>query len=153
MRLLNQIRYFLLTASLVVFMATAIAFGTFPANSLAAPALDAPSNQIAWGWGKGKAVGKNLEGKIQEGSSEITGDPKDEIVGKMKQTESQVRNFAEDIKETATTNPKIKAYTKNIEGKFQDAAGTISGNNRAQEIGKAKQREAQKLSIEANNKS
>lgn len=151
MRLLNYFKQFFLAASLIVFMATAIAFGMAPANSWAATSVSQPSTQIAWGWGRGKAVGKNLEGKAQEGSSQITGDPKDQIVGKMKQTESQARNVAEDMKESVS--PKIKAYTKNIEGKFQDAAGTISGNNRAQEIGKAKQQEAQKLSIEAENKS
>ncbi|MEB3310509.1 MAG: CsbD family protein [Snowella sp.] len=151
MRLLNQIRYFLVTTSLVIFLATAIALGIPPAQSWAAPSEGQLPTQIAWGWGRGKAVGKNLEGKAQEGFSKVTGDPKDQIVGKMKQTESQARNVAEDMKDSV--NPKIKAYTKNIEGKFQDAAGTISGNTRAQEMGKAKQRETQQLIIEAENNS
>ena len=41
---------------------------------------------------------KNLEGKTQESLGNLTGDRKDQIVGKAKQVESKTRNFLEDAK-------------------------------------------------------
>ncbi len=42
---------------------------------------------------------KDIEGKAQEAIGNITGDPKDQMMGKAKQVESQARNTAEDIKD------------------------------------------------------
>ncbi|WP_324282597.1 hypothetical protein VKI22_03000 [Cyanobacterium aponinum UTEX 3221] len=48
--------------------------------------------------GHSKAVTKNIEGKTQETIGNITGDLNGQVMGKAKQTESQVRNMIEDIK-------------------------------------------------------
>ncbi|WP_042491051.1 CsbD family protein [Anabaena sp. PCC 7108] len=48
--------------------------------------------------GRAKAVSKNIEGKTQAAAGNITGDLKDQVVGKAKQAESQVRNTVEDVK-------------------------------------------------------
>jgi uncharacterized protein YjbJ (UPF0337 family) len=48
---------------------------------------------------KAKAVAKNIEGKVQEAASEVTGDPSDKAEGKAKQGESKVRHTAENVKD------------------------------------------------------
>jgi uncharacterized protein YjbJ (UPF0337 family) len=48
---------------------------------------------------KAKATAKNVEGKIQEGVGNLTGDPKDQAEGKAKQGEAKVRHAAEDVKD------------------------------------------------------
>lgn len=48
---------------------------------------------------RAKATGKNIEGKAQEMMGNITGDPKDQAEGKMKQNEATVRHAAEDVKD------------------------------------------------------
>jgi uncharacterized protein YjbJ (UPF0337 family) len=92
---------------------------------------------------RAEAMTKNLEGKAQETLGNITGDPKDQIMGKAKQLESQARNKAEDIKDKAKLNGRQKAISKNIEGKIQEATGNITGNSKDQMMGKAKQLESQ----------
>ena len=47
------------------------------------------------------ATAKNVEGKIQEAVSEITGDPKDKIEGQAKQDEAAARHTREDLKDKA----------------------------------------------------
>jgi uncharacterized protein YjbJ (UPF0337 family) len=49
--------------------------------------------------GRAKAVEKNVEGKLQEAAGNITGNRKDQMMGKAKQVESQARNAAEDLKD------------------------------------------------------
>lgn len=46
-----------------------------------------------------EAVAKNIEGKIQEAVSEITGDPKDKIEGRAKQDEAAAIHVQEDVKD------------------------------------------------------
>jgi uncharacterized protein YjbJ (UPF0337 family) len=48
---------------------------------------------------RAKAVAKNVEGKVQEGIGEVTGDPKDKAEGKAKQAEAKVRHGVEDAKD------------------------------------------------------
>ncbi|MGE5660226.1 MAG: CsbD family protein [Actinomycetota bacterium] len=48
---------------------------------------------------RAKATGKNIEGMAQEALGNITGDPKDQAEGKMKQNEAKVRHAAEDVKD------------------------------------------------------
>ncbi|HEY9892614.1 MAG TPA: CsbD family protein [Candidatus Sericytochromatia bacterium] len=48
-----------------------------------------------------EAVAKNIEGKIQEAASEITGDPKDKIEGQTKQDEAAAIHTREDLKDRA----------------------------------------------------
>jgi len=46
-----------------------------------------------------KATAKNIEGKVQEAVGEVTGDPKDKVEGRAKQTEAKARHTTEDIKD------------------------------------------------------
>jgi uncharacterized protein YjbJ (UPF0337 family) len=46
-----------------------------------------------------KAVAKNIEGKIQEGIGNISGDPKDQAEGKGKQAQANVEHTIEDAKD------------------------------------------------------
>lgn len=46
-----------------------------------------------------KATAKNLEGKVQEATGQVTGDPKHEAEGKAKQTEAKVKHATEDVKD------------------------------------------------------
>lgn len=50
---------------------------------------------------RAKAVAKNIEGKVQEAVSEITGDPKDKAEGQAKQDEAAMRHAVEDLKDKA----------------------------------------------------
>ncbi|MBD2363216.1 MULTISPECIES: CsbD family protein [Nostocaceae] len=46
-----------------------------------------------------EATIKNIEGKLQEGIGEITGNPSDRAEGKAKQVEAQVIHTTENIKD------------------------------------------------------
>lgn len=47
------------------------------------------------------AVAKNIEGKIQEGVSELTGSKKDKLEGQAKQDEAAAMHLREDLKDKA----------------------------------------------------
>jgi uncharacterized protein YjbJ (UPF0337 family) len=142
----QQLRSFFLTMSLTVLLATSIAFGFGPANGWAATSLtqlvSQTQTQIAT-MNRAEAITKNVEGKVQEAIGNMTGDPKDQIMGKAKQVESQGRNAAEDIKDKMKLKGRAEAVTKNIEGKVQEARGKATGNRNDQVAGKAKQVESQ----------
>jgi uncharacterized protein YjbJ (UPF0337 family) len=143
----QQVRKFLLTASLTLVISMATAFCFTSEESWAATSrilsISQPQGQIAFGSGRAKAVTKDIEGKTQEAIGNITGDPKDQMMGKAKQAESRVRNAAEDVKDSMRLEGRAKAVTKNVEGKLQEAAGNITGNTKDQVVGKAKQAESQ----------
>lgn len=46
-----------------------------------------------------KATAKNVEGKVQEGVGNVTGDPETKAKGKAKQAEAETRHAAEDVKD------------------------------------------------------
>lgn len=48
---------------------------------------------------RAKNAAKNVEGKVQEGIGNVTGDPEDKAAGKAKQGEAEVRNAGEDVKD------------------------------------------------------
>ena len=48
---------------------------------------------------KAKATAKNIEGKVQEGMGNLTGDPKNQTEGRAKQAEAKVRHSVEDAKD------------------------------------------------------
>lgn len=48
-----------------------------------------------------EAVAKNIEGKVQEAASEITGDQKDKLEGQAKQDEAASIHLREDLKDKA----------------------------------------------------
>lgn len=131
-----------LTTILVITLAfsfgTEKSWATMPINQLINPSQPqiAMTNRI-------KATAKDIEGKTQEAIGNVTGDPKDQMMGKAKQVESKVRNVAEDIKDKTQPQGRTKAVTKNLEGKAQEAKGNITGDRQDQLAGKAKQTESQ----------
>jgi len=144
---IQQFRRFLFTSSLAIMLATIIAFSfnykdSWAANSIT-QIISQPQTQIATIDNRIEAITKNLEGKAQEAIGNISGDPKDQIVGKAKQAESQAINAAEDIKDNIKLKGRAKAITKNLEGKAQEARGEATGNRKDQVVGKAKQVESQ----------
>ena len=147
MSLFHQIRRFCFTIILTIIVAITIAFDFETANSWAVPSslssLSQPQHQIAWGWGRAKAVTKDIEGKTQETIGNITGNRKDQMMGKIKQTESQILNAVEDTKDSMRLQERTKAVTKSVEGKAQEAVGNITGNRKDQMMGKVKQAEGQ----------
>ncbi|MGE5655782.1 MAG: CsbD family protein [Actinomycetota bacterium] len=50
---------------------------------------------------RAKAVGKNIEGKLQEVWGNLTGSKKDQAEGKAKQAEAAARHAVEDVKDAA----------------------------------------------------
>lgn len=119
-------------------------FSFNPANSWAVTnqVISPPQLEIAF-MNRAKAMAKDVEGKAQEAVGNITGDPKDQIMGKAKQAESKARNTAEDLKDNMKLKGRTKAVTKNIEGKTQFELGKATGDRQAQVAGKAKQVESQ----------
>lgn len=47
-----------------------------------------------------KATAKNIEGKAQEASGNITGDKKDQLAGKAKQVQASGEHALEDLKDS-----------------------------------------------------
>ncbi len=146
MILLQPLRCFFLRLSLVVVLSTTLAFGFGTADSLAATSslasISAPQSKLIalWGWG-GKA--KEIEGRAQEAVGNITGDPKDQVMGKAKQVEGQLRGAAADVQDKVQLKGRAKAITKNIEGKTQAGIGKATGDLKDQVAGTAKQIESQ----------
>lgn len=47
------------------------------------------------------AIAKNIEGKVQEAMSEVTGDPRDKVEGQAKQDQAAAMHAKEDLKDKA----------------------------------------------------
>lgn len=121
MMLLQLVRQFFLTISLVLLLGTFTAFTSD--DSLATTFLTQPisltQTQIAT-MNRVEATTKNIEGKVQETLGNVTGNKKDQFMGKAKQAESKVRNAVEDIKDVSRKQ-ESKAVIKNIEAKTEKA--------------------------------
>ena len=145
-----HLRRFFITMTLSIMLAITIAFDFGHADSWAmslSPQINSqPQTQIA-NLNRIENFNKNLEGKAQETIGNITGNSKDQIVGKAKQVESQVRNSAEDLKDKAKLQGRAKAVAKNLEGKAQETKGQITGNRTDQLAGQSKQVEGQTRNI------
>lgn len=143
---LQSFRNFFLSLILTFLIAVAITFGVSSASSSAATLSSQlntqPQAQLAT-MNRVKAVTTDLEGKAQEALGNVTGNPKDQLMGKIKQSESQARNAAEDTKNNVKLPGRAKAITTNLEGKAQEASGNLTGNRKDQVSGKAKQVESQ----------
>lgn len=50
---------------------------------------------------RAEAVAKNIEGKVQEAVGNVTGDPKDQAEGQVKQQQAAAMHTIEDIKDQA----------------------------------------------------
>ncbi|MFM1843037.1 MAG: hypothetical protein RLZZ490_1779 [Cyanobacteriota bacterium] len=143
---LQQLRQFFLKVSLAVFFITAIAFGVGSGESWAtvsSPQVMQPQPVQIANMNRGKAMTKEMEGKAQETMGNMTGDPKDQMMGKAKQVEGRMRNSTEDMKASLELKGRPKAVSKNIEGKVQEAKGKMTGDIGDQAAGKAKQAESQ----------
>jgi uncharacterized protein YjbJ (UPF0337 family) len=93
-----------------------------------------------------EATAKNIAGKAQEFLGDISGNPQDKMEGQAKQTEAQIQHSAENLRNEAdmnSTENRVRATTKNVEGKIQEAVGDITGNPQDKMEGRAKQAEAQ----------
>ncbi|WP_256528970.1 CsbD family protein [Limnofasciculus baicalensis] len=99
---IQQIRSLFLTMSLAVILSTTIAFGFGSADSWAATSptqlISQTQNQIL-AMNQAEATIKNIEGKAQETMGNITGNRKDQIMGKAKQVESKASTAAEKMKD------------------------------------------------------
>jgi uncharacterized protein YjbJ (UPF0337 family) len=146
----QRIRKLVLSMILTITLTISIAFDFGQGDSWAVASLDrqiiSPQSQIAT-MNRVEAMTKNMEGNAQEAIGNITGDPKDQVVGKAKQVESQVSNTIEDIKDNMKLKGRAKATAKNLEGKAQEAKGNITGDRQDQVIGKAKQVESQARNV------
>lgn len=145
----QRIRQLVLSMILTITLAISMAFNFGHGNALAATLggqIISPQPQIAT-MNRVEAMGKDLEGKAQEAIGNITGDPKDQLMGKAKQVESQALNTAEDLKDNMKLKGRAKAVAKNLEGKAQEAKGNVTGDRADQVAGKAKQVESQARNV------
>lgn len=145
---IHKITQFLLSITLMLMITTATSLGlvTRPAEaaSSAPAAIGQPTTQIAWGFGnKAEATAKEVEGNVQESVGNMTGNPKDQIMGNAKQAEGKVRNAAEDLKDNVGLEGRAKAIQKNVEGNLQETAGRVTNSPQDQVMGNAKQAESQ----------
>lgn len=92
--MISRIYRSLLTISVTLFVSFTLVFG-IPINNCWAATSFAPIASIE----RVKAGAKDLEGKTQEAIGNVTGDRKDQVVGKAKQVESMTRNLMEDAKD------------------------------------------------------
>jgi uncharacterized protein YjbJ (UPF0337 family) len=143
--MISQIYRSLLTIGLTSFLSFVLVFGIAVQNSWAEQGFPqlfkSPYLSIA-SIERVKATAKDLEGKTQEAIGNVTGNAQNQIAGKAKQTEADVRNAAEDIRDKVKLPERVKAATKNIEGKTQNAIGNVTGDRRDKVAGKAKQVES-----------
>jgi uncharacterized protein YjbJ (UPF0337 family) len=92
-------------------------------------------------------MSKDIEGKTQEAIGNMTGDPKNQMMGKAKQVESQALSAAENLKDKTQLTGRTKAVAKNLEGKVQETKGNITGDRQDQAMGKGKQVESQARNV------
>jgi uncharacterized protein YjbJ (UPF0337 family) len=149
MKSIKQIRRFSVTIVLTAMLVITIAFDFVTANSwattYATSSISSSDHKLIAMWGK--ATAKDIEGKAQETLGNMTGDPKNQIMGKAKQVEGNALKTAENVKDTMKLKGRTKAISKNIEGKTQEAIGKMTDNPKDQIIGKAKQVESQGRNI------
>jgi uncharacterized protein YjbJ (UPF0337 family) len=117
-------------------------WATMPINQL----INHPQPQIAM-FNRAKAMSKDIEGKTQEAIGNMTGDPKNQMMGKAKQVESQALSAAENLKDKTQLAGRTKAVAKNLEGKVQETKGNITGDRQDQAMGKTKQVESQARNV------
>jgi uncharacterized protein YjbJ (UPF0337 family) len=142
-KVISQIYRALLTISLISFFSFVLSFGIAVEDSWAATPfaqLVASSHTQVAVMDRAKAVTKDLEGKAQEAIGNVTGDPKDLVVGRAKQAEANVRQMSENVKDSLPE--RVKAIAKNLEGKTQEAIGDVTGDRKDQIVGRAKQVES-----------
>jgi len=142
--MISQIYSSLLTIGLISCLSFFLVFGLVIDNSWATSfdKLTTSSHPQIAIMERAKAVAEDLEGKTQEAIGNVTGDAKNQIAGKAKQAEANMRNATEDVKDSVKLPERLKANAKNLEGKTQEAIGNVTGDRKDQFAGKAKQVEA-----------
>ena len=135
--MISRIYRSLLTISITLFISFTVVFGISINNSWAAD----PFTPIA-SIERVKAGAKDLEGKTQEAIGNLTGNAKNQTIGKAKQAEADVRNATEDFKDRVKLPERVKSGAKDLEGKTQEAIGNLTGDRKDQMVGKAKQAES-----------
>ena len=111
----------LLLGSLTAFTAKESLAATFLTQPISlAPTQIATMNRV-------EAIGKDIEGKAQETMGKITGNQEDQVMGKVKQAESKVRNTVEDVK-GASRQQRAK-----IEGQVKRSMDNSISNDKATE--------------------
>jgi len=128
MILWQKFRRFFFTIGLVLLLGSLTAFtdkeslaATFLTQPISlAPTQIATMNRVA-------AIGKDIEGKAQETMGKITGNQEDQVMGKVKQAESKVRNTVEDVK-GASRQQRAK-----IEGQVKRSMDNSIANDKATE--------------------
>jgi len=128
MILWQKFRRFFFTIGLVLLLGSLTAFTA--KESLAATFLTQPISlaptQIAT-MNRVEAIGKDIEGKAQETMGKITGNQEDQVMGKVKQAESKVRNTVEDVKGASRKQRAI------IEGQVKRSMDNSISNDKATE--------------------
>ncbi|NMG58093.1 CsbD family protein [Geitlerinema sp. P-1104] len=140
-------KFFVIVISTLMLVATIVFnFGTTSAWAATLPAPFTSQAQFI-SMNRADAITKNLEGKAQETLGNVTGDSKDQIMGKAKQVESQMRNAAEDMRDEIQLSNRAKAVAKNVEGKMQETVGNVTGSSKDQMMGRLKQTEGNHQNI------
>lgn len=138
----RQIRKFSVIVISTLMLIATIVFNFGTPDAWAATVHEPLTTQLQLGtMNRAEAVAKSAEGKAQEALGNATGDPKDQIMGRAKQVEGQMRNAAEDMKDQIQLSDRAKAAAKNVEGKIQETAGNVTGSSKDQMMGRIKQAE------------
>ncbi len=82
--------------------------------------LGKPPIQVATTMNRVQAITKDLEGKAQEAIGNMTGDPKNQIMGKAKQVEGRVLQNVEDVRDKTRLKQMTKTVTKSLKNDLQD---------------------------------
>ncbi|NMG60768.1 CsbD family protein [Geitlerinema sp. P-1104] len=147
---LRKITQVLLSAGLMMAIAVTANLGLGSQTAWAAVSANIAPNQIAWGFGNdAEADVKEAEGKVQESVGNVTGDPGDQLMGKAKQVEGQVRNAAEDVQDRIKERADIglggrpNVVQTNVQGNLKEIEGKVTDTPGDEIMGKAKQVESQ----------
>ena len=136
----RQVKTFSVIAISTLMLVATIVFNVGTTSAWAAPAPFTTQPQLAT-MNRAEAMAKSVEGQAQEAMGNVTGNSQDQIRGKAKQVEAQMRNASEDMKDEIQLSDRAKAAAKNVEGKIQETAGNLTGNSKDQMMGKMKQTE------------
>ncbi len=136
MILLQKFHGFFFIIALILSLGSFTAFTaeeSFAATFLTQP-ITLAQTQIAT-MNRVEAIGKDIEGKAQETMGKITGNKEDQVMGKVKQAESKVRNTVEDVKDASRQQKsKLEAQVRKsmdnsisndqaIENKYRNLSG------------------------------
>jgi uncharacterized protein YjbJ (UPF0337 family) len=92
-------KFFVIVISTLILVATVVFnFGTTSAWAATLPAPVASQAQFI-SMNRAEAITKNLEGQAQEALGNVTGDRKNQMMGKLKQTDASHQNMIENVKD------------------------------------------------------